>query len=538
MQIDPGPAGPPLMAKDGDSPRKIESSIFHGEEGGQGRGRGRGSRKAQAKAAAAAAAATPDFQGFMQYPPYSVPPSMPSMPMPYPHQNLPPYGQYMPPQTMMQPYMNMAYLGMPAVPMFGHVPPVPEQGAPKNAKPRRQDQGGGKNNGPREAKGKRRAKGKNAKEEPAAALEDDETLSAQLNQVRRQIRDVPLEEVLQENLVGEFAKDQYGTRYIQQKLDEAPDETKQRVYAAIRAEAPDLAKDPYGNHLVQKIFDSADAQQRKAMVSALQGHVAKLSQDQCGCRVVQKAIGAVSKESQQQISRELEDHVDDCIRNMHGNHVIQKCIEQMPPESVNFIIRAVEQRAEETARHVYGCRVIQRLLEHCVSDQLKPMLEQILCNVAVLAKDAYGNYVIQHMLEHGRKEDKQRIIQTIRANIAEFSREKYSSNVVEKCFEISTTGEHADTDLIQQERASLLNTVLEVPEVLYTLCTNTYGNYVVQRIMENARGEMELQSLFQAIKNIEHQIMSRDVPPGMKEDPREVFKHIQNYLAKVSSQTM
>eukprot|EP00435_Cladocopium_sp_Y103_P070677 s94_g35.t2 len=202
--------------------------------------------------------------------------------------------------------------------------------------------------------------------------------------------------------------------------------------------------------------------------------------DQCGCRVVQKAIGAVSKESQQQISRELEDHVDDCIRNMHGNHVIQKCIEQMPPESVNFIIRAVEQRAEETARHVYGCRVIQRLLEHCVSDQLKPMLEQILCNVAVLAKDAYGNYVIQHMLEHGRKEDKQRIIQTIRANIAEFSREKYSSNVVEKCFEISTTGEHADTDLIQQERASLLNTVLEVPEVLYTLCTNTYGNYVAQ----------------------------------------------------------
>eukprot|EP00434_Breviolum_minutum_P036545 symbB.v1.2.032380.t1/scaffold3885.1/size48838/4 len=222
---------------------------------------------------------------------------------------------------------------------------------------------------------------------------------------------------------------------------------------------------------------------------------------------------------------------------MHGNHVIQKCIEQMPPDSVNFIIKAVEQRAEETARHVYGCRVIQRLLEHCVSDQLKPMLEQILCNVAVLAKDAYGNYVVQHMLEHGRKEDKQRIIQTIRANIADFSREKYSSNVVEKCFEISTIGEHADSEIIQQERAALLGTVLESPEVLYTMCTNTFGNYVVQKIMENARGDVEIQSLYQAIRNIEQQIMSRDMPPpGMKEDPKEAFKHIQNYLAKVSSQ--
>ncbi|CAJ1360856.1 unnamed protein product, partial [Effrenium voratum] len=105
-------------------------------------------------------------------------------------------------------------------------------------------------------------------------------------------------------------------------------------------------------------------------------------------------------------------------------------------------------------------------------------MEQILYNVAVLAKDAYGNYVVQHVLEHGRKEDKQRIIQTIRGQIADFSREKYSSNVVEKCFEIATVGEHADSDVIQQERAALMRTVLESPEVLLSMCTNTYGNYV------------------------------------------------------------
>lgn len=79
----------------------------------------------------------------------------------------------------------------------------------------------------------------------------------------------------------------------------------------------------------------------------------------------------------------------------------------------------------------------------------------------------------------------------------------------------------------------------------------------MQRIMENARGDLELQSLYQAIRAVEQQIMSRpglrkqlflacrEPLPGAKEeirrpsqgecatqDPREVFKHIQNYLQK------
>ncbi|CAJ1396295.1 unnamed protein product [Effrenium voratum] len=52
----------------------------------------------------------------------------------------------------------------------------------------------------------------------------------------------------------------------------------------------------------------------------------------------------------------------------------------------------------------------------------------------------------------------------------------------------------------------------------------------VQRMMENARGD-EWQSLYHAIKSVEQQIMSRDASTG-KEDPREVFKHIQNHLNK------
>ncbi|CAE7202638.1 APUM3 [Symbiodinium sp. CCMP2592] len=384
----------------------------------------------------------------------------------------------------MMPPPNM-YPGMPAMPMFPGMPPVPsmpEQTPSKNAKSRNNKPeapgGGGKNQ--REPKGKRRTKGKNSKDEPSAAIEDDANLSLLLNQVRRRQRDVSLEEVLSEKLVVEFAKDQHGSRFLQTKLDEAPDDVKRMVYAAIQEDAAELSKEVFANHVVQKIFDTADTVSLRllnrlrdeALVRALADNVAALSQDQYGCRVIQKAIQAVSKESQQQIARELEDHVESCIRTARqkltlwsrklGNaRVIQKCIEQMPPDSVNFVIKAVEQKAEETARHVYGCRVIQRLLEHCVSAQLEPMLEKILVNVAVLAKDAYGNYVVQHMLEHGRKEDKKRIFGcgakardgkgSDRRLRRQVQADGFRDQVVEKCFEAATVGENADDPLIQQE---------------------------------------------------------------------------------------
>jgi len=557
MQVETGPApvqtgisvNDAMFVNDGDSPKKIQSSMFTGDEG-QRKGHGRGQRNqrknqtphAQSPPAAGWAppphqALPPDLGAFGGYPnPYA------GMPLPYTPGPPPPagYNAYIPyppqPYTMMPP-PNM-YPGMPAMPMFPGMPPVPSMpeqtpASSKNAKSRNKPQeaagGGGKNQ--RETKGKRRTKGKNSKDEPSAAIEDDANLSLLLNQVRRRQRDVSLDEVLSEKLVVEFAKDQHGSRFLQTKLDEAPDDVKRMVYAAIQEDAAELSKEVFANHVVQKIFDTADTEQKKALVRALADNVATLSQDQYGCRVIQKAIQAVSKESQQQIARELEDHVESCIRNMHGNHVIQKCIEQMPPDSVNFVIKAVEQKAEETARHVYGCRVIQRLLEHCVSAQLEPMLEKILVNVAVLAKDAYGNYVVQHMLEHGRKEDKKRIIETIRANIADFSKEKFSSNVVEKCFEAATVGENADDPLIQQERNLLMRMVLERPEVIYAMCTNTYGNYVVQKMLENTRGE-EWPALCQAIRNVENQLNTTGGAAGGREDPREVFKHILTHLNK------
>jgi len=264
--------------------------------------------------------------------------------------------------------------------------------------------------------------------------------------------------------------------------------------------------------LCRSFFDIGTVDQKKEIVGELYPKLLVLATETHGCRVIQKAIQHVPRESQLVMASKLKENVVACIESMHGNHVIQKCIEQMPPDSVTFIIEAVETEAQRMASHMYGCRVVQRLLEHCGSHQLDAMLNKILMVIDKLATDNYGNYVVQHMLEHGRLEDKRIIVGVIERNIVEFSKHKCSSNVVEKALEIATVGEHATS--LENERSSLMFTIIGNPQdpnpPLRQMMEDRFGNFIVQRMIEHARGpererlRQQLQASQDLLKNSSH----------------------------------
>eukprot|EP00927_Polykrikos_kofoidii_P015179 TRINITY_DN16733_c1_g1_i1.p1 TRINITY_DN16733_c1_g1~~TRINITY_DN16733_c1_g1_i1.p1 ORF type:complete len:585 (+),score=124.23 TRINITY_DN16733_c1_g1_i1:154-1908(+) len=288
----------------------------------------------------------------------------------------------------------------------------------------------------------------------------------------------------------EVSRDMHGCRFLQMRLDEADKASKQACFPAFLSIAGELASDVFGHFVVQKLFEVCTPEQRRRLMLEMQHDVIKYSNEQFGCRVIQTAIQHVSKESQLAIVEELQANVVSCIESKHGNHVIQRCIEHMPPDFVGFIITSVEEQTERMASHVYGCRVVQRLLEHCKSHQLETLLEQILANVPKLAKDPYGNYVVQHVLQHGRKDDKKRIIASIRADIVQLSRQRFSSNVVEKCFEVSTIGEHAHS--LEEERLAMMKAVIGEDDdpnpPLHQMMDDTSGLHVVQSLFERAKG--------------------------------------------------
>ncbi|XP_022745183.1 pumilio homolog 4-like isoform X2 [Durio zibethinus] len=196
--------------------------------------------------------------------------------------------------------------------------------------------------------------------------------------------------------VVEFSTDQYGSRFIQQKLETATEEEKNKIFPEIIPHACALMTDVFGNYVIQKFFEHGTESQRAELASQLTGHVLPLSLQMYGCRVIQKALEVVDVDQQAGMVAELDGSIMKCVRDQNGNHVIQKCIECVPQDRIQFIISAFYGQVVVLSSHPYGCRVIQRVLEHCNDIKTQEIImDEIIQSVCTLAQDQYGNYVIQ-----------------------------------------------------------------------------------------------------------------------------------------------
>ncbi|KAF8397447.1 hypothetical protein HHK36_016364 [Tetracentron sinense] len=278
--------------------------------------------------------------------------------------------------------------------------------------------------------------------------------------------------------VVEFSADQYGSRFIQQKLETASPEEKNMVFQEIFPQALSLMTDVFGNYVIQKFFEHGTASQRRELANQLTGHVLTLSLQMYGCRVIQKAIEVVDLDQQTKMVAELDGHVMRCVRDQNGNHVIQKCIECIPQDAIQFIISSFYDQVVILSTHPYGCRVIQRVLEHCNDPKTQRiMMDEILQSVCMLAQDQYGNYVVQHVLEHGKPHERSAIIKKLAGQIVQMSQQKFASNVVEKCLSFGGP----------TERQILVNEMLgstDENEPLQAMMKDQFANYVVQKVLE------------------------------------------------------
>ncbi|KAF6777274.1 hypothetical protein AHF37_03341 [Paragonimus kellicotti] len=312
----------------------------------------------------------------------------------------------------------------------------------------------------------------------------------------------------------EFARDQHGSRFIQQKLETASTTEKNAVFSEILPHSGKLMTDVFGNYVIQKFFEYGTREQKELLSQRLQGHVVEFATQMYGCRVIQKALESVPPDVKIRIVGELRPYVTRCVKDQNGNHVIQKCIECVPPSELDFIIAAFRGQVVLLSSHPYGCRVIQRILEHCLTEQTRPILEELHEGVEHLVKDQYGNYVIQashsHVLEHGLVEDKSRIIQNLRGRVSALSAHKFASNVMEK----------AVANAQPTERAMLIDEILHPPDAtsnsgsapngaanssLVEMMKDQFANYVIQRMLELADAEQR-RALISRIRPIQNQL--------------------------------
>ncbi|XP_019433067.1 PREDICTED: pumilio homolog 1-like isoform X3 [Lupinus angustifolius] len=293
--------------------------------------------------------------------------------------------------------------------------------------------------------------------------------------------------------VVEFSADQYGSRFIQQKLETASMDEINMVFHEIMSHALSLMTDVFGNYVIQKFFEHGTEAQIRELADQLTGNVLTLSLQMYGCRVIQKAIEVVTLEQQTKMVAELDGHIMRCVRDQNGNHVIQKCIECVPEDAIHFIFSTFFDQVVTLSTHPYGCRVIQRVLEYCHDPKTQQiMMDQILQSVRMLAQDQYGNYVVQHVLEHGKPHERTAIINELTGQIVQMSQQKFASNVIEKCLSFGTP----------TERQALVDEMLastDEKEPLQVLMKDQFANYVVQKVLETC-DDQQLELILNRIK--------------------------------------
>ncbi|KAG6597986.1 pumilio-like mating protein M90 [Phytophthora cinnamomi] len=295
-----------------------------------------------------------------------------------------------------------------------------------------------------------------------------------------------------------FAKDQTGSRFIQQKLEKADEHLKAEAFSEIFPNSLLLMTDVFGNYVIQKFLEYGSLEQQQLLVELMTSNMISLALQVYGCRVIQRALEVTQVEEQLALIRQLKGHVMKCVVDQNGNHVLQKCIEAaswkraaeynglgpqrfVTGEDIQFIIDSFVGHAAALSTHSYGCRVIQRVLEHCEPAQIRPLLNEIIFKCRELVKDQFGNYVVQHVISHGEPDQRNIVMQAVLPEIARWSQHKYASNVVESCLEHAT----------KEEISQIVDFILRCDEsgascALLPMMKHMYGNYVVQKLLERA----------------------------------------------------
>lgn len=95
------------------------------------------------------------------------------------------------------------------------------------------------------------------------------------------------EQDVHEHIV-EFCKDLAGSKFIQNKLETANSEQRERVLSEILPHACELMNDVFGNWVMQKFFIRGSESEKKTLMDDMKGKVLSLSKHMYGCRVIQK----------------------------------------------------------------------------------------------------------------------------------------------------------------------------------------------------------------------------------------------------------
>ncbi|KAJ4422441.1 mRNA binding protein puf3 [Gnomoniopsis sp. IMI 355080] len=283
--------------------------------------------------------------------------------------------------------------------------------------------------------------------------------------------------------VVEFAGDQQGSRFLQEKIPTANSDDRQRVFEEIMIDANALMVDVFGNYVIQQLFEHGTMVQKKLLAGKMMDNVVHLSTQLYGCRCVQEALEFTLVEQQVELAKKLEPEILRVMSSDNGNHVVQKILTKLPRDRIDFIYDAVRGKVFELSQQQYACRVIQRMIEKGTKNDKAFLLKEFHEHASRLVTDNWGNYVVQAVIRQGGLEARSKVIRLCIDQFLMFSKQKVASNVMEHCIEYGT----------EEDRLEMYRLITRKEEdgssLLQVMWKDNFANYVVQKLCHCLTGE-------------------------------------------------
>ncbi|EMS59607.1 Pumilio-like protein 2 [Triticum urartu] len=251
--------------------------------------------------------------------------------------------------------------------------------------------------------------------------------------------------------VVEFSADQYGSRFIQQKLETATVEEKNMVFEEIMPHALSLMTDVFGNYVVQKFFEHGSSTQRRELANKLFGHVLTLSIQMYGCRVIQKRVleHCTDTNTQQIVMDEILQSVCMLAQDQYGNYVIQHVMQHGKPHERSFIIEKLAGQIIQMSQQKFASNVVEKCLTFGGPSEREVIINEMLGTtdenepLQAMMKDQFGNYVVQKVLETCDDQQRELILSRIKVHLNALKKYTYGKHIVARVEKLVAAGGEA-----------------------------------------------------------------------------------------------
>ena len=322
---------------------------------------------------------------------------------------------------------------------------------------------------------------------------DDENLSNQPNTLIKKIFDMSNQSLYN------YIITQKGSRDIQAIIEKLNEKEIELLIYKLKNFISDITIDKYGNYFSQKLIQISSPFQRIKILEYMKNRFVEIANNTYGTHPLQSLIEIIYLPQEKQlILSYILGNENVLALDTKGTHILQKFISSTKDEERlelnSNLINIIDQLIIDAS----GVCVLIVLVKNTNDKSIRQKIANYITKGGPLnfIQHPYANYAVQSLIKGSDLSYCDEIIKTIIQNYLSLSMQKFSSNVVENCISYGTE------DTVQQIYKSIIE-----EDKLESLLNNTYGNFVMEKLIER----LNLEEKMNLIKKIDKLGKSKNI---------------------------